>query len=85
MLDDKYNGISLDDAAAQAGGYVDYYPGKKVIMDYDYRAAGKYCREKGIEKSDMTEEEWKMFRFDPPLVYPREEHSVIIKPMFKKV
>jgi len=68
---DKYNGISLDEAAENAGGYVAYYPGKKFILDYDYRAMGDYCRERGIKKSDLSDTEMKMFEFDPPLVYPR--------------
>jgi len=44
MLDDKYNGLTLDEAAQQAGGYVSYTPGKKLAMDYDYRELSKYCR-----------------------------------------
>jgi len=80
MFNDEYNGMSLDDAAAKAGGYVDYYPGKTLVLDYDYAAISRYCRKKGIKKSDLTDEERKMFEFDPPLVYPRRESSVIIKP-----
>lgn len=77
MFEEKrINGLTLDEAAAKAGGYVDYYPGKKFIMDYDYRAASDYCREKGISKADMSEEEWKLFEFDPPLVYPRTRADV---------
>jgi len=73
MFDDKYNGLTLDDAAAKAGGYVDYRPGKKFILDYDYHAANKYCLDIGINKADLTDDEWKMFELDPPLVYPREK------------
>jgi hypothetical protein len=61
MFDDKYKGLTLDDAAAKAGGYVDFRPGGKRIPSYDFHAAIKYCRENGIEKSDLTEEQWDMF------------------------
>jgi hypothetical protein len=67
MFDDRYNGLTLDDAAAQAGGYVDFRPGKNRIPDYDFHAAIIYCKEKGIEKSDMTAEEWDMFEIRPSL------------------
>ena len=80
MFNDKVNGLSFDDAAAKAGGYVDYYPGKKFVLDYDYAAISRYCRKKGIKKADLTAEEREMFKFDPPLVYPRNESSVVIKP-----
>jgi len=72
MFNDEYNGLTLDDAAAKAGGYVDYYPGKTFTLEYDFAAISRYCRKKGIKKSDMTKEEWKMFEFNPPLVYPRK-------------
>ena len=71
MFDDKYNRLTLDEAAAKAGGYVSYTPGKKLIMDYDYRELNQYCRDKGVEPMDLLESELKMFRIDPPLVYPR--------------
>ena len=61
MFDDRYNGLTLDDAAAKAGGYVDYYQGKRIDMNHDYRAAIDYCREKGIKTVDMSDEEWEMF------------------------
>jgi hypothetical protein len=77
MLNEKrINGLTLDDAAAKAGGYVAYHPGKKFILDYDYRAASDYCREKGISRDNMSEEEWKLFEFVPPLVYPRTATDV---------
>ena len=72
MFDDRYNGLTLDEAAEKAGGYVAYYPGKKLIMDYDYHAMSKYCREKGIDPIDLPDAERKMFEIDPPLVYPRK-------------
>ncbi len=42
MFDDRYNGLTLDEAAAKAGGYVDYVPGRSLILDYDYRAMSDY-------------------------------------------
>ena len=60
---------TLDDAASKAGGYVDYAPGRPMIVDYDYRAMSDYCRVKGIKPIDLPEEERKQFEYDPPLVY----------------
>jgi hypothetical protein len=71
MYDDRYNGQTLDEVAENAGGYVDYSPGKPLIIDYDYRALSDYCRSKGIKPMDLPEEERKMFEYDPPLVYSR--------------
>ena len=71
MFDDKYNGLTLDEAAHEAGGYVSYTPGKKLIMDYDYRELSNYCRKKGVEPMDLPENELDMFKIDPPLIYPR--------------
>ena len=59
----------LDDLAAKHGGYVDYVPDRPIIIDADYRAMSKYCREKGISSFDLTDEEYAMFAYDPPLVY----------------
>ena len=70
MFDDKYNGITLDEAASVAGGYVAYSPGKKLIMDYDFRELSKYCRERNIEPIDLPEDELRMFAIDPPVVHP---------------
>ena len=67
MFDDKYNGITLDEAAANAGGYVDYNPGSPVILDYDYRAMSDYCRKKGIKPIDLSENERMQFEYNPPL------------------
>jgi hypothetical protein len=71
MFDDRYKGLTLDDAAAKAGGYVASHPDKKFILDYDYHAISNYCREKGIKRESLTEMELKQFEFDPPQVYPR--------------
>jgi len=67
MLNDSYNGLTLDDAAGKAGGYVDYRQGGKRIVNYDFNAAISYCRKKGIEKADLTEDEWDMFEISTPL------------------
>ena len=58
----------LDDIAEKAGGYVDYIPGRPTIIDADYRAMSKYCREKGISSFDLTDEEYAMFLYDEPIV-----------------
>jgi len=73
MSDDIYNGVTLDEAAYRYGGYVAYYPGKKLIMAYDLRELSRYCREKGVEPIDLSEDELKVFEINPPLVYPRTE------------
>ena len=71
MFDDKYEGLTLDEAAQKAGGYVSYTSGKKLIMDYDYRELSKYCRKKGVEPMDLQKDELKQFEINPPLIYPR--------------
>ncbi|MDR2572275.1 MAG: hypothetical protein LBD23_18530, partial [Oscillospiraceae bacterium] len=72
MFDDRYNGLTVDEAATKAGGYVDYTPGEPVIIDCDYRALSDYCRSKGIKPLDLPDEERKQFEIDPPLVYSCE-------------
>ena len=69
MFDDKYNGLTLDEAAEKAGGYVDYQPGRPLVVDADYRAMSRYCAERGIKPMDLTEDEYKTFLYDEPLVY----------------
>jgi hypothetical protein len=59
---------ALDEAAEEAGGYV-VMPKRPLIIEYDYRAMTEYCRKKGVSKMELTEEELKLFEFDPPLVY----------------
>ena len=76
MLDDKYNGLTLDEAAQKAGGYVSYTPGKKLIMDYDYRELSNYCHNKGVEPIDLPKNELDMFKIDPPLIYPRTSAGI---------
>lgn len=70
MLNEKERNAwnELDDLAAKYGGYV-APPKHPIIIEYDYRAMSKYCREKGIKPMDITEEEAKMFLYDEPLVY----------------
>ena len=68
MLSDMYNGLTLDEAAEKAGGYV-AAPKRPLIIDADYRAMSKYCRDRGIKPTDLTEEEYAMFLYDEPLVY----------------
>lgn len=75
MFDDTYNGLSLDDAAAKAGGYVHWYPGKKFIVEHDYRAAIDYCKGKGIKTSDLTEEDWDQFKLPQPNVDRHDRSS----------
>jgi len=67
MSDKMYRGLTLDEAAEKAGGYVDYNPSRPLVIDADYRAMSKYCIEKGIKPMDLTEEEYKMFLYDEPL------------------
>ena len=76
MFDDKYNGISLDDAATEAGGYVAYSPGKRMTIDYDIRELSKYCRERNIEPIDLPEDELKLFEISSPRVYQRVSASI---------
>ena len=68
MFDDRHKGLTLDEAAAKAGGYVDYAPGRTLVVDYDYRAMSDYCRAKGIKPLDLPDDERKQFAYDPPLV-----------------
>jgi hypothetical protein len=60
---------NFEEAAERAGGYVDYVPGRSSIIDADYRAMIKYCKEKGINSMDLTEEEFAIFAYDIPPVY----------------
>ena len=76
MLNDRYKGLTLDEAAEQTGGYVDYEPGRPLVIDADYRAMSKYCTEKGIKPMDLTEEEYNMFLYDEPLVYTVRSEAV---------
>lgn len=51
----------LDDAAAEAGGYVAFNSDVENEPHYDYHAISKYCKEKGIEPLDMTIRELNSF------------------------
>ena len=49
----------LDLAAERAGGYVSLE--KCDDVHYNYRAIVKYCKEKNIKPTELTEDELKMF------------------------
>ena len=59
---------ALDEAAVRAGGYL-ATPHRPLVIEYDYRAMTKYCREKGVSKMDLTEDELKKFEYAEPIVY----------------
>jgi hypothetical protein len=59
---------ALDEAATRAGGYL-AKPKRPLVIEYDYRAMTVYCREKGVSKMDLAENELKMFEYEEPLVY----------------
>ena len=53
---------ALDDAAEEAGGYVDQTSRAHIgSVHYDYRAILHYCRENGIQSVDMTIREMQQF------------------------
>jgi len=70
MLSDKEkrDWDAIDKAAVRAGGYF-AVPKRPVVMEYDYRAMTMYCKEKKLSKMDLSEDELKLFEFNPPLVY----------------
>lgn len=51
----------LDNAAEQAGGFVDYINTHENEVHYDYRAIIAYCRKNNIEPIDMTIREMQQF------------------------
>jgi hypothetical protein len=59
---------ALDEAAARAGGYL-AQPARPLVIESDYRAMTQYCRQKGVAKIDLTEDELKQFEYAEPLVY----------------
>lgn len=59
---------AIDEAAVQAGGYL-AKPVRPLIVEYDYRAMGKYCKEHNISKMELSEEELRMFEYSEPLIY----------------
>jgi len=65
---DRHGWDALDKAAKEAGGYL-ATPKRPLVIEHDYRAMAKYCREKNISKIDLTEDEIKMFEYPEPLVY----------------
>jgi len=58
----------IDEAAIRAGGYL-ANPKRPLMLEYDYRAMTKYCREKGVSKMALTENELKQFEYAEPLIY----------------
>ena len=61
MLNSKHKGLTLDEAAEKAGGYL-AYP-SNGHMDADYHAMSLYCKKKGIKPRDLTDEEYDSFLF----------------------
>ena len=57
---------ALDNAATKAGGYL-AKPKRPHVVEYDFIAMNEYRRENN--KTDLTEEEYKMFLYDNPLTY----------------
>ncbi len=54
--------LALDDAAEEAGGYVDHTSRAHIgSVRYDYRAIMRYCRKNGIQPIDMTIREMQQF------------------------
>jgi len=68
MLKQTKNWDALDNAAVKAGGYL-ALPKRPLIIDYDYRAMSRYCREKGVSKMDLSKEELRLFEYSEPLIY----------------
>jgi len=66
--EEKRGWDELDKAAERAGGYL-APPKRPLIIEADYRAMSNYCAEKGIQPMDISEEEYKMFVYDEPLIY----------------
>ena len=69
MFDDEKDELSLDAAAEDAGGYVDFVFGRPLVIETDYRALSNYCRERGVRPSDLTEDEYRVFLYNEPLIY----------------
>jgi len=65
---DKRGWDAIDEAAERAGGYLTK-PKRPLVMEYDYRAMTRYCTEKNISKTDLTDDELRMFEYDEPIVY----------------
>ena len=59
---------ALDEAARKAGGYL-APPKRPLVVDADYRAMSKYCRERGIKPVELTKEEQSRFFYEKPLIY----------------
>jgi hypothetical protein len=59
---------AIDEEAVKTGGYL-ATPKRPLIIEFDYRAMSNYCREKGISKMDLSEDELKIFEYAEPLIY----------------
>ena len=59
---------ALDEAAARVGGYL-AKPKRPLVVEYDYRAMSQYCREKGVSKMDLSDDELRRFEYTEPLIY----------------
>ena len=59
---------AIDKAATEAGGYL-APPKLPHVVEMDYRAMSKYCREVGKKPMELTEDELEMFFYDEPIVY----------------
>ena len=55
----KYGWDAIDEAAVQAGGYL-AKPARPLVVEYDYPAMSKYCKERNIWKMELIEDELKM-------------------------
>jgi len=65
MLTEKEKRDGLDELVAMGGGLA---PVKRpLIVEYDFLAMNEYRRKNN--KTDLTEDERKMFLYDEPLVY----------------
>ena len=49
----------FEETAEKAGGYVSWPPSNKA--EHDYRAMIQYCRKKGVDCMDLTDDELIMF------------------------
>ena len=65
MFDDKYKGITLDEAAYEAGGYVACSSGERNIVEYDMRELSRYCRERNVEPFELSDNELIRFLIHP--------------------
>ena len=66
---DKYKGLTLDEAAERAGGYVKK-PTFPTILEYDIRGLTDYCIEHGLDLENPPKKVMEQFSYkEEPLVY----------------